>query len=111
MRNHKTCMISDILGILAGSMGQGCSFKTFTFGIPWDPAFLQCCYEASPNTTLATDATYSTLSSDSNTETESETSLSTSSLTSPFSESSSSSSSSPSSLFSTDSTTIPTPRK
>ncbi|XP_047357054.1 fibrillin-1-like isoform X1 [Vespa velutina] len=106
---HRDCCEGCKLGILAGSMGQGCSFKTFTFGIPWDPAFLQCCYEALPNTTLVTDATYSTLSSNSNTETESETSLSASSMTSPSSESSSSSSSLPSSPFSTDSTTIPTP--
>lgn len=32
-------------------MGQGCAFKKFTFGNPWDPAFLECCYEASPSTT------------------------------------------------------------
>lgn len=35
-------------------MGQGCAFKKFTFGNPWDPAFLECCYEASPSTTTST---------------------------------------------------------
>lgn len=107
---HRDCCEGCKLGILAGSMGQGCSFKRFSFGIPWDPAFLQCCYEALPNTTLATDASDSTFSSDSSsTETESEMSSSSTSMTSSISESSPSSSSFPSSPFSTDSTTIPTP--
>lgn len=38
-------------GILTGSMGQGCSFKSFSFGIPWDPAFLECCREVAPSST------------------------------------------------------------
>ncbi|XP_054011032.1 fibrillin-1-like [Hylaeus anthracinus] len=48
---HRDCCEGCKLGILAGSMGQECAFKRFTFGIPWDPAFLECCYEASPSTT------------------------------------------------------------
>ncbi|XP_015191223.1 PREDICTED: fibrillin-2-like [Polistes dominula] len=106
---HRDCCEGCKLGILTGSMGQGCSFKTFSFGIPWDPAFLQCCYEALPNTTLATDASDSTFSSDSSTETNSEMSSPSTSMTSSISESSPSSSSFSSSPLSTDSTTIPTP--
>ncbi|XP_018398956.1 PREDICTED: fibrillin-1-like [Cyphomyrmex costatus] len=48
---HRDCCEGCKLGILAGSMGQGCSFKSFSFGIPWDPAFLECCREASPSST------------------------------------------------------------
>ncbi|XP_076668059.1 uncharacterized protein LOC143368830 isoform X1 [Andrena cerasifolii] len=48
---HRDCCEGCKLGILTGSMGQGCAFKKFTFGIPWDPAFLECCHEASPSTT------------------------------------------------------------
>ncbi|KYN31855.1 Fibrillin-3 [Trachymyrmex septentrionalis] len=55
---HRDCCEGCKLGILAGSMGQGCSFKSFSFGIPWDPAFLECCREASPSST--TDLTNST---------------------------------------------------
>ncbi|EFN68423.1 Fibrillin-2 [Camponotus floridanus] len=46
--HHRDCCEGCKLGILTGSMGQGCSFKSFSFGIPWDPAFLECCHEASP---------------------------------------------------------------
>ncbi|XP_076236207.1 uncharacterized protein LOC143180395 [Calliopsis andreniformis] len=48
---HRDCCEGCKLGILTGSMGQGCAFKSFTFGNPWDPAFLECCHEASPTTT------------------------------------------------------------
>ncbi|XP_017892365.1 fibrillin-1-like [Ceratina calcarata] len=48
---HRDCCEACKLGILTGSMGQGCAFKKFTFGNPWDPAFLECCHEASPSTT------------------------------------------------------------
>ncbi|XP_012529954.2 fibrillin-1 isoform X2 [Monomorium pharaonis] len=88
---HRDCCEGCKLGILAGSMGQGCSFKSFSFGIPWDPAFLECCHEASPSST--TDLT-SELSSESSTETDQDFS-SPSSPISSYSPSSSSSSSSP----------------
>ncbi|KAL0113527.1 hypothetical protein PUN28_012588 [Cardiocondyla obscurior] len=65
---HRDCCEGCKLGILAGSMSQGCSFKTFSFGIPWDPAFLECCHEASPSST--TDSTSESLSSESSTETD-----------------------------------------
>ncbi|KAL6257929.1 hypothetical protein P5V15_011528 [Pogonomyrmex californicus] len=91
---HRDCCEGCKLGILAGSMGQGCSFKNFAFGAPWDPAFLECCYEASPSTT--TDLT-SEFSSESSTETEPEFSSSSSpSSSSTYSPTPSSSSSSPS---------------
>lgn len=32
-------------------MGQGCAFKKFAFGKPWDPAFLECCHEVLLSTT------------------------------------------------------------
>lgn len=77
-------------------MGRGCAFKKFTFGNPWDPAFLECCHEASPSTTLAsTDPTNAT----SFNETTDTSSSSTSSLSTPTLASTSSSLS------------IPTPRK
>ncbi|XP_076376095.1 uncharacterized protein LOC143259120 [Megalopta genalis] len=48
---HRDCCEGCKLGILSGSTGQGCAFKTFSFGIPWDPAFMECCTQALPNTT------------------------------------------------------------
>ncbi|XP_046747526.1 fibrillin-2-like [Diprion similis] len=48
---HRDCCEGCKLGILTGSMGQGCAFKKFAFGKPWDPAFLECCHEALPSTT------------------------------------------------------------
>ncbi|XP_011707681.1 PREDICTED: fibrillin-1-like isoform X2 [Wasmannia auropunctata] len=91
---HRDCCEGCKLGILAGSMGQGCSFKSFSFGIPWDPAFMECCREASPSST--TDLT-SELTSETSTETDLDFSSS-SSPTSSYSPSPSlsSSSSSPS---------------
>ncbi|XP_017758004.1 PREDICTED: fibrillin-3-like [Eufriesea mexicana] len=79
---HRDCCEACKLGILTGSMGQGCAFKKFTFGNPWDPAFLECCYEASPSTTttLTTDLTNAT--SAETTDTESTSSSSSSSSTS-----------------------------
>ncbi|XP_024879851.1 fibrillin-3-like [Temnothorax curvispinosus] len=85
---HRDCCEGCKLGILAGSMGQGCSFKSFSFGIPWDPAFLECCHEVAPSST--TDLT-SELSSESSTETDLDFSSS-SSPTSSYSPSSSPSS-------------------
>ncbi|XP_006623621.1 fibrillin-1-like [Apis dorsata] len=63
---HRDCCEACKLGILTGSMGQGCAFKKFTFGNPWDPAFLECCYEASPSTTtiFTTNLTNATSSSE-----------------------------------------------
>ena len=79
-------------------MGQGCAFKKFTFGNPWDPAFLECCHEASPSTTSApTDPTNAT--SFIETTDTSSSSISTSPLSTPTLASTSSSLS------------IPTPRK
>ncbi|CAK9820357.1 FBN2 [Anthophora quadrimaculata] len=80
---HRDCCEACKLGILTGSMGQGCAFKSFTFGNPWDPAFLECCHEASPNTTttIATKSTNATTSSET-TETESTSSITESSSTS-----------------------------
>lgn len=52
--NHyqKDCCEGCKLGILTGSMGQGCTFDGFSFGIPWDPAFMECCHETkSPSIT------------------------------------------------------------
>ncbi|XP_012277054.1 fibrillin-1 [Orussus abietinus] len=48
---HRDCCEGCKLGILTGSIGQGCAFNKFTFGNPWDPAFLECCHEALPSTT------------------------------------------------------------
>ncbi|XP_048511324.1 fibrillin-1 isoform X2 [Athalia rosae] len=48
---HRDCCEGCKLGILTGSMGQGCAFKRFAFGRPWDPAFIECCHEALPSTT------------------------------------------------------------
>lgn len=78
-------------------MGQGCAFKKFTFGNPWDPAFLECCHEASPSTSAPTDLTNAT--SFIETTGTSSSSISTSSLSTPTLASTSSSLS------------IPTPRK
>lgn len=58
---HRDCCEACKLGILTGSMGQGCAFKKFTFGNPWDPAFLECCHEVSPSTSAPTDFTNVTL--------------------------------------------------
>ncbi|XP_033310494.1 fibrillin-1-like isoform X1 [Bombus bifarius] len=80
---HRDCCEACKLGILTGSMGQGCAFKKFTFGNPWDPAFLECCYEASPSTTSTstTDLTKATTFSEtSDTESTSSPLTSTSSL-------------------------------
>ncbi|XP_020288632.1 fibrillin-3-like isoform X2 [Pseudomyrmex gracilis] len=86
---HRDCCEGCKLGILTGSLGKGCSFKSFSFGVPWDPAFLECCREASPSST--TD-----LTSESSSET-SETDMDFSSPSSPSSSPSSPASSSPSS--------------
>ncbi|XP_034188272.2 uncharacterized protein LOC117607997 isoform X1 [Osmia lignaria lignaria] len=100
---HRDCCEACKLGILTGSMGQGCAFKSFNFGNPWDPAFLECCHEASPSTTttLTSDSTNSTSSSDTS-ETESSSSSSTFSI-------SSSSSTDMSSDSTPSSPSIPTP--
>ncbi|XP_032679008.1 fibrillin-1-like isoform X2 [Odontomachus brunneus] len=66
---HRDCCEGCKLGIYAASTGQGCSFKSFSFGIPWDPAFLECCHENLPSTTTdltspsTTDTDSSSLSS------------------------------------------------
>lgn len=94
-------------GILTGSMGQGCAFKKFTFGNPWDPAFLECCYEASPSTTttFTTNLTNTTFSSET-------TNSESTSISSPSSFSSSSLSTQTTLASSTSfSPSIPTPRK
>ncbi|XP_043527700.1 fibrillin-2-like [Frieseomelitta varia] len=78
---HRDCCEACKLGILTGSMGQGCAFKKFTFGNPWDPAFLECCHEASPSTTSApTDSTNATSFIET---TDTSSSISTSSLSTP----------------------------
>ncbi|KAL6430493.1 hypothetical protein ACFW04_007830 [Cataglyphis niger] len=97
--HHRDCCEGCKLGILAGSMGQGCSFKSFSFGIPWDPAFLECCREASPSST--TDLTSESSSGSTETDLDFSSSSSSPSSPSPSSSSSSSSSSSPSSSDST----------
>ncbi|XP_011333166.1 fibrillin-1-like isoform X3 [Ooceraea biroi] len=85
---HRDCCEGCKLGILTGSMSQGCSFKSFSFGIPWDPAFLECCHEVSPSST--TDLT-SELSSETDFDSSSSSSPSTPYSPSPSSLSSSSS--------------------
>ncbi|XP_012149839.2 uncharacterized protein LOC100874867 [Megachile rotundata] len=104
---HRDCCEACKLGILTGSMGQGCSFKSFSFGNPWDPAFLECCYEASPSTTSLTSESTSPTDT---TETESSSSSSTSSMSSSSVSSPSTETSSDSSSDSTSfSPSIPTP--
>ncbi|XP_014488735.1 PREDICTED: fibrillin-1-like [Dinoponera quadriceps] len=97
---HRDCCEGCKLGIYAASTGQGCSFKSFSFGIPWDPAFLECCHENLPSTT-----TDLTSPSTMNTEfSSSPSSQYSSSPSSPYSSSSSSQySSSPSSPYSSSS--------
>ena len=34
------------LGLVAGSMAMGCSFRNFKFGAPWDEAYFSCCQQA-----------------------------------------------------------------
>ncbi|XP_076276277.1 uncharacterized protein LOC143207096 [Lasioglossum baleicum] len=94
---HRDCCEACKLGILTGSMGQGCSFQRFSFGIPWDPAFLECCHEASPSTSTTFTSDSTNLSSTSE---NTETSPSSSSPSSPSSSSTQSTEFSPS---------IPTP--
>ncbi|XP_043471383.1 fibrillin-1-like [Leptopilina heterotoma] len=51
---RKNCCDGCKLGIQRGSRGQGCALK-YSLGNPWDPAFLECCHEASP-TTISTES-------------------------------------------------------
>ena len=101
---HRDCCEGCKLGILTGSMGQGCAFKKFTFGIPWDPAFLECCHEASPSTTptFTSDLT-NTASSSESTEISSSSSFSSSLTPSTSDQTTSDSDSTP------NSPSIPTP--
>ncbi|XP_034936091.1 fibrillin-1-like [Chelonus insularis] len=50
--NQRDCCEGCKLGILTGAMGQGCTLSDFSFGNPWDPAFLECCNEALTSTTI-----------------------------------------------------------
>ncbi|XP_076756473.1 uncharacterized protein LOC143426737 [Xylocopa sonorina] len=100
---HRDCCEACKLGILTGSMGQGCAFKKFTFGDPWDPAFLECCHEASPTTTSSLTPTSTTFTTDDTSSSETSDTDSTSS-SSTFSTSSQTSSTSSLSTQTSDST-------
>ncbi|XP_015599681.1 fibrillin-2 isoform X1 [Cephus cinctus] len=78
---QRDCCEGCKLGILTGSMGQGCTFKKFSFGKPWDPAFLECCYEAAPSTTIDSTNGTTTVYTSSTSGTSSVTSRSTSATT------------------------------
>nr|CAD7400568.1 unnamed protein product [Timema cristinae] len=42
---HKDCCEACKLGIISASMNMGCQFETFSFGLPWDKAYLECCVD------------------------------------------------------------------
>nr|CAD7597693.1 unnamed protein product [Timema genevievae] len=43
--HHKDCCEACKLGIISASMNMGCQFETFSFGLPWDKAYLECCVD------------------------------------------------------------------
>ncbi|XP_008553599.1 fibrillin-1 [Microplitis demolitor] len=51
---QRDCCEGCKLGILTGSLGQECALNDFSFGNPWDPAFLECCRETSTTTPAST---------------------------------------------------------
>lgn len=61
---QRDCCQGCKLGILTGSMTQQCSLDTFSFGKPWDSAFLECCSEVLPSSTTQSTEIFSTSSTD-----------------------------------------------
>lgn len=45
---HKDCCEGCKLGLVAGSMSMGCTFRAFQFGAPWDDAYRSCCQQTLP---------------------------------------------------------------
>ncbi|KAK0170128.1 hypothetical protein PV328_010728 [Microctonus aethiopoides] len=61
---QRDCCEGCKLGILTGSLSQGCVFKSFSFGKPWDPAFLECCYETSSSSPMPSTISYTSSTDD-----------------------------------------------
>ncbi|XP_052124138.1 fibulin-2-like isoform X2 [Frankliniella occidentalis] len=56
---YKDCCEACKLGMISGSLWQSCELKRFSFGLPWDAAFHECCAAASGTSSAATPPTSS----------------------------------------------------